>query len=417
MNTEDRLRTALSAVADDTDVDAAGSLDRIERRTAQARRRRRGVGGALALALVAVGVAVPLALRDDGGESVQVGPAGSTRETTTTTSTTAPEAPAPPVEDHAFVWPAPGDDRTFDEPLLVATAFADEYLGMEAVVEPAGDDAFTARPGTEGGGTVPVDGPRTLVRTASVDGHAVVVGASSQNIQVDTPAPAAAIPASVRVSGTARNLYEGNVIVEVRDLRGAVVATTFTTALGSGPERAPFSVDVSFEPPVGRGAIVVKSDSGIEGTPEATVVPVTFDAPAPTTEVTVFLQDERGDFVPVTRLVPRTTGVLRASLEQQLLGAYPGEQARGLTSPFSENGDLLRGVTITEDRTAVVDFEPGIVDALAGADGAAVLASLDRTVFRFPSVTWVRYHVGGECRSFAGIDTELLCERRSRDEY
>jgi hypothetical protein len=122
--------------------------------------------------------------------------------------------------------------------------------------------------------------------------------------------------------------------------------------------------------------------------------------------------------VPVQRVVPFTAGVLRASLEQQLLGAYPGEQARGLTSPFSEDGQLLRGVTITQDdRTAVVDLEPGIVDELAGADGADVLASLDRTVFQFPTVTWVRYSVGGECRSFAGLDTELLCERRSRDEY
>jgi hypothetical protein len=249
----------------------------------------------------------------------------------------------------------------------------------------------------------------------------VVVGASSPNIQVDTPTRAQQLSSPVRVSGSARNLYEGTVIVDVRgDGLPEPLATVPTTAAGSGPDLAPFSVDVPFEVPLaGRGAIVVRSDSGVEGTPEATVVPVRFGSQSAgeTTQVTIFLQDQRGDFVPVTREVPRTTGVLRASLEQQLLGAYPGEQARGLSSPFSEDGQLLRGVTITEDGTAVVDFEPGIVDELAGADGAAVLASLDHTVFQFPTVTWVRYEVAGQCTDFAGIGTDLLCERRSRDEY
>jgi hypothetical protein len=109
--------------------------------------------------------------------------------------------------------------------------------------------------------------------------------------------------------------------------------------------------------------------------------------------------------------------VLRASLLELLEGATSEEESRGLTSPFDDDASLLRGVTITEDRTAVVDFTPDVVDALADADGAAVLASLDHTVFQFPTVTWVRYEVGGGCASFAGIDTELLCERRSRDEY
>jgi hypothetical protein len=38
-------------------------------------------------------------------------------------------------------------------------------------------------------------------------------------------------------------------------------------------------------------------------------------------------------------------------------------------------------------------------------------------VFQFPTVTWVRYTVGGECRAFAGIATDLVCEPRTRDQY
>jgi len=260
-----------------------------------------------------------------------------------------------------------------------------------------------------------------VVGVITFDGHPTVIGATSPNIVVDTPPQGLQLSSPVRVSGAARNLYESNVIVDVRaEGIPRAVATVATTAAGSGPELAPYSVDVPFEAPVApRGAIVVRSDSGLEGTPEATVVPVAFGRPpaGDTIEVTVFLQDAHGDFVPVTRTIPSTAGVLRASLEQLLDGATAEEEARGLTSPFDGDAELLRGVTISDDRTAVVDLQPGVVDAVAGADGAAVLASLDHTVFQFPTVTWVRYSVGGECRSFAGIGTDLLCERRSRDEY
>jgi hypothetical protein len=434
MSIEDRLRTALHDEADGTHVDPA-SFDRIERRTAIARRRRRAMGGGLALvAVVAVAVGGGLALQDDG-EPVQTGPASDTRETTTTTSTTTTDQGRTtyPLVNEApdFQWPAPGDDRTYNDHVPLVQAFAEEYLGVvDPDLEDSGDDTTTIRPRREDGSTPPADGPRTVVEWATIDDHLVVVGAYSPNIRVNTPERAQALSSPVRVDGHARNLYEGTVIVDVRaDGLPEPLATVPTTAtVGSeplaepphGPVLAPFSVDVPFEvPPAGRGAVVVRSDSGLEGTPEATVVPVRFgpQTAGDTVELTVFLQDEAGDFVGVPRIVPFTPGVLRASLEQQLLGASPGEQARGLRSPFSENADLLRGVTITEDRTAVVDLEPGVVEALAGADGAAVLASLDRTVFQFPTVTWVRYSVGGECADFAGIGTDLLCERRSRDEY
>jgi hypothetical protein len=421
MTTEDRLRTALHAAADDTEI-APDSFDRIERRTVVARRRRRAVGGGLALAaVVALAAGVPLALQDDG-EPVRVGPASDTRETTTTTSTTTTPPAETPAEPALFRWPASVDDRTFDDHVLLVQAFAEEYLG---VVEPDlsdnGDDTTTVRPRREDGSTAPADGPRTVVEWTTVDGHVVVIGATSPNIQVAAPTPGAEITSPVTVSGQARNLYEGTVIVDVRgDGVPTPLATVPTTAAGSGPELAAFSVDVPYEVALAdRGALVVKSDSGLEGTPEATVVPVRFGSQSAgeTIQVTVYLQDQQGDFVPAQRTVPFTAGVLRASLLELLEGVTSEEEARGLTSPFDDDANLLRGVTITDDRTAVVDLEPDVVDALAGADGAAVLASLDHTVFQFPSVTWVTYRVDGGCESFAGLDTELLCERRSRDEY
>jgi hypothetical protein len=420
MNPEDRLRTALHDVADSTPVDP-GSYDRIERKAATARRRRRVVGGGLAAALVVVGVAVPLALRDDS-QSVQTGPASDSRDTTTTTpNTTAPPAEAPGVGlAGPFVWPS--DDR-FRSAEAVVLAFAEEYLG---VVGPSaadnGDSSFIVRPQSEGSGRVRTDGPRTIVETATAEGRYWVVGAVSPNIQVAAPAANAGVSSPATVSGQARNLYEGNVIVEVRDGSGAVLGTNFTTAAGSGPELAPFSTEVSFDEGVGPiGAVVVKSDSGLGGTPEATVVPVDFGATSATTEVTVFLVDDSGDFVPVTREVPRTTGVLRAALLELLEGATPEEQAQGLSSPFDDHGDLLRGVTITEGDRAVVDLDPNfgsrIPNSSTSAMSTAILGSLDRTVFQFPNVLWVSYRFGGECGTFGEIDPAFLCEPRTRDQY
>ncbi|MCI3949037.1 MAG: hypothetical protein K0R11_971, partial [Acidimicrobiales bacterium] len=126
MSAEDRLRTALHAAADDTPVDPA-SYDRIERRTVAARRRRRGVGGGLAaVALVAVAVAVPLALRDDGGEPVQTGPASDTRDTTTPTSSTTTTTEPGTTErlwTPSWAWPALDGDREFTHPEEAAIAF------------------------------------------------------------------------------------------------------------------------------------------------------------------------------------------------------------------------------------------------------------------------------------------------------
>lgn len=429
MSAEDRLRTALHAAADDTPVDPA-SYDRIERRTVAARRRRRGVGGGLAaVALVAVAVTVPLALRDDGGEPVQTGPASDTRDTTTTTSsttTTEPESTPtePAVDEPLFRWPS--DGTGYDSTGDLVTAFAEEYLGVvRPAVEDNGDSTFTVRPRGEGGAPAPAEGPRTVVEVGPFGGSTVVIGAVSPNIRVDLPAAGTAITSPVRVSGQARNLFEGTVIVEVRTEAGdAPVVTVPGIAAGSGPELADFSVEVPFGGlPAGRGGIVVKSDSGLEGTPEATVVPLTFGSPpaTDTTEVRVYLLDQRGDYVPVTRQVPRTTGVLRASLEQLLAGATPEEQARGLTSPFDDDAALLRGVTITPDGTAVVDLERGFGTAIpnssTSAMSAAILASLDHTVFQFPSVVRVSYRFGGECGTFGEIDPDFLCEPRTRDEY
>jgi hypothetical protein len=376
-------------------------------------------------------------MRDGDSQSVQVGPASDSRGTTTTTEPTETtyDGTDPTVDpaDVDFAWPAVEQVGRFDSPEEVARVFAHEYLGIVGPLDQQEDPEaavrrYVIRPRPEGGGRPSEDGPRTVLDVARMavgdpaEPHWFVISAESPDIEVTAPEPTTELSSSFRVTGRARNLYEGTVIVEVRPdgPQDAPVITVPGTASGSGPEFADFSVEIPFEGlPGGRGAIVVKTDSGVGDTPEATVVPVTF-APAPpsaTTELRVYVIDGRGDFVPATRQVPRTEGVLRAALEQLLAGTTPEEEARGLRSPFDGDAGMLLGVTITEGRTAIVDLDARFPQAVDGDSGAEVLASLDHTVFQFPSVLRVAYHLDGQCGTFAGIDTDLLCEPRTRDEY
>jgi spore germination protein GerM len=154
-------------------------------------------------------------------------------------------------------------------------------------------------------------------------------------------------------------------------------------------------------------------------TPSFTAVPVGFDAASATTTLTVFFTDSSGDVTAVTRTVPQTVGVLRASLEQLLLGPTDAEQASGLSSFFSAagTGDLAVDVTIQDGGTAVVDLDSRLPERIPNASTSAgsqqLVAELNATVFQFPTVTAVEYRLGGSCEAFWSF-LQRSCETIAR---
>jgi len=118
------------------------------------------------------------------------------------------------------------------------------------------------------------------------------------------------------------------------------------------------------------------------------------------TTLRVFFADASGGAVEVARTVPKTTGVLRASLIAMLDGPTTDERAAGLRSWFPDNsGGAVEGVTLADGRATVrLSFQ--LTDLPAAPPPDEVLAQLNATVFQFDNVQLVRYELGGSCEAF-----------------
>lgn len=201
----------------------------------------------------------------------------------------------------AGIWPfatraeldayAAGPDRAYLDPVTTARHFASRYLGM---AEPV---TFDLRSTGEGAGEVPV-GPRfaegrtplpdprptfsVVVRQLGATGASgpwTVVGATSPDIVVSTPPPAARVASPARVAGQAR-AFEGTVNVEIREdgmLAGESLGKGFVT--GGGDALRPFTGDIAFVAPARPAGAVVFTEISVadgQGLLRAAVVRVRF---------------------------------------------------------------------------------------------------------------------------------------------
>ncbi|HEV2071559.1 MAG TPA: GerMN domain-containing protein [Acidimicrobiales bacterium] len=422
MNIDERVRRALHHRAERIEP-GDGSWERIQQRVDQARRRRRrswvaGATGAVAAAVLLVTATVGL-LGDGGDRVVQTGPA------TPSLPTSLPqEVPAiwpSATRTELLAWAESGDLR-HEDPVEAVRDFAVEYLGIvDPVVGDAsspGPDAtveVTVQPRGEGGRRLAAGAMETIVHLHREGPPWQVLSTTSSNIRVDGDRFRSGATSPIAVSGEAA-AYEGTVQIEVRGAgteAGEALGRDFVTAGALGDLR-PFATEVAFDPPTteGFGALVLYTESAVDGsTLEATVIglsfgegsrtPTTTTAPGQTDVTVFFLAGE--ELVPVTRSVPATSGVLRASLEQLLNGPTEEERASGLHSLFPENAaGKLRDVTIDGEGNVAVDFSPSVVSGSAGTSTGStlLLAQLNATVFQFPTVSSVEYRTDGSCEAF-----------------
>ena len=375
----------------------------------------------------------------------------TTSPTSTTTTASEPAGTAVPFFDG--IWPFASQqevdgydevDGPYEDPFATADAFARQYLGMldpvvgDAVGEDDGTTPVEVRPRGEDGSPVPDGGPLTtlILRPHQVRPGAwvwTVVSARSPNIVVDAPTGVGAEPLArygspLAVSGQATG-YEGSVVAEVRE-DGMVAGQALGRAIGIAGnfgQLGPMDLTVPFSSPTTPGgALVVTTDTGRDGVgvPEATVVRLDFapgetagtpegagapcappapeGEPAPDEmEVTVYFScGGEPTFVGVTRIVPRSAGVLQATLDQLVAGPTPRERAAGLGSFFSSRtADILAGVDLA-DGTAVVDFADVVDNASTSAGQVLFRGELNHTVLQFPTVERVEYRLLGSCESF-----------------
>jgi hypothetical protein len=134
--------------------------------------------------------------------------------------------------------------------------------------------------------------------------------------------------------------------------------------------------------------------------------------------VTVFYSCGEAAPTALKRIIPKTTGVLRATLDALLEGPSAKERAAGFTSFFSSStAGMVTSVSLSSKGEATVDFadlRPVIPNASASAGSQLLLSQLNATIFQFPSVRTVVYRIDGNCEAF----TEWLqiggCEPHTR---
>lgn len=107
---------------------------------------------------------------------------------------------------------------------------------------------------------------------------------------------------------------------------------------------------------------------------------------------------------------------LEAALSELVRGPTAAERSAGLTSWFSDSTAGALDRVDQEGGLLVVDFRglDGLIPGAGSSAGSArLLASLDSTVFQFPSVDAVEYRLDGSCDAFwAWLQRE--CERVHR---
>lgn len=222
------------------------------------------IGFGALVVVVLVALAVYLSARDDGDSAKPA--ATSTRATAPTTL---------PVDASTAVWPFASSTTRYSDPVSAARGFAAEYVGFTNPV------VGEFRPGDTRSGEVPVQststGPITTVLVRQLGDSWWVLGASTPNIRLNSPAAMTAISSPVRLQGTS-TAFEATVNTEVRSDDSTQPIGTGIVMGGANGELGPFDDTLAFtRPSTASGALMLLTRSAADGSAsEATVVRVTF---------------------------------------------------------------------------------------------------------------------------------------------
>lgn len=231
------------------------------------------VGLVAVLALVALAVVVASSDDDDDPTTTTTTTTSSTTTSSTTTTTTTVPGRLGDAEADTVVWPGVDGAVRYGSPEAAARGFATELAGFDR------PRVGTYRAGDARSGEVPVlpagAGPETTVLVRRLgDGNWWVVGAQTEEIQLEEPVAGATVPTPLPLRGRAR-AFEGNVQVSVLALGGTEpIGEGFVTGSG-GPDLGPFAGEVAWRGAAGRGVLLLYTSSADDGSVrQAAAVPV-----------------------------------------------------------------------------------------------------------------------------------------------
>jgi hypothetical protein len=157
----------------------------------------------------------------------------------------------------------------------------------------------------------------------------------------------------VVVRGRART-FENNVVLRLRDAKGAVITETFTTATGEMGQHSPYrgTLWVTRDPGA-RVTIEALEYSAKDGSPQS-LVSVERPYAVELVERRLYFSDDACTGVKAyTRRIPKTVSAARVLVEALIAGPTAAERAQGAFGPFPQGSRVesvnLRGDTITVD--------------------------------------------------------------------
>lgn len=193
------------------------------------------------------------------------------------------------------------------------------------------------------------------------------------------------------VVGRART-FENNVVLRVRDARGALITETFTTATGEMGQHSPY-----------RGTIWVTRDPGDRITIEALeysakdgsergLVSVVQPFAIETIDAQLYFPDANCTRVtPYVRRIPKSVSHARLLLEALIAG--PLDSERGASAAFPE-GSRVESVNL-RDGVLAVDFNERLRNVGGACRAQMIRESVTKTLRSLPSVREVVITAGG----------------------
>ena len=191
----------------------------------------------------------------------------------------------------------------------------------------------------------------------------------------------------VVVSGTART-FENNVVVRVRDARGALIAETFTTSVGEMGHHNPFTASVHLIRDPGEEITVEALEYSAKDGSERSLTFVTKPFAVEPVGMTLLLPHRNprdcSDVTAVLRTMPKSIAPARLLLEALI---------RDERSPFPR-GSAVRSLNLGNG-VLTVDFNERLQNVGGSCAALAIRASVERTLMNLPGVRRVVITAGG----------------------
>ena len=254
------------------------------------------------------------------------------------------------------------------------------------------------------GTTEPAPTPATSTTTAETEGPATSEESHRDLVLLSPGAGDRVAGNPVTITGRART-FENNVVIELRDERGDLITTAWTTATGEMGSLNPFSTQVWITRDPGRRMTIdLIEHSARDGSLRARTRRTVEFAGETVEETLMFpLQNPGNDcarVVPVTRRIPAADGRLRAILEALIAGPTSREASElGVMGPFPQ-GSAVRGVNLQGAR-AIADFNERLSNVGGSCRAIAIRSSVEKTLTNVDGVDSV------EIRAEGSADTAL----------